>query len=225
MSPQPSPDVHALTRVDRGSTPTARAESPSSLRAALMAPPAQRPSAADATPRQAAEDVGDRLLLPTASELLASSTNLQRLCESYHHTRRRMVERGRRQRLGIAAMVCVLAVAAVVLFRQGSLPDSTVALLMVTVGVASAAGLGALGALWLREDRRLRQAQGERLQRALQFNCSLPEDNLRAFRRLVAPQQAFFDVYNAWRLEHPDRRGALSSLFSSVGRRPGSASA
>jgi Na+/proline symporter len=213
MSPQPTPDVHA------------RAESPSSLRAALMAPPVQRPSAADATPRPAAEDVGDRLLLPTASELLASSTNLQRLCDSYHNTRRRMVERGRRQRLGIAAMVCALAVAAVVLFRQGSLPDTTVVLLMVTVGIASAAGLGVLGALWLREDRRLRQAQGDRLQRALQFNCSLPEDNLRAFRRLVPPEQAFFDVYNAWRLEHPDRRGALASMLGSVGQRRGRASA
>lgn len=206
-------------------SPPARAESPSSLRAALMAPPAPRPSAASASPRQAVEDAGDRALLPTAVELLASSTNLQRLCESYHNTRRRMVQRGRRQRLGIAAMVCALAVAAVMLFRQGSLPDSTVALLMITVGIASAAGLGVLGALWLREDRSLRQAQGERLQRALQFNCSLPDENLRAFRRLMAPQQAFFDVYNAWLVEHPERRGALASVFSSVGRRRGSAAA
>ncbi|HXA29756.1 MAG TPA: hypothetical protein VN193_13530 [Candidatus Angelobacter sp.] len=207
------------------SSPPARAESPSSLRAALMAPPAPRPSAANASPRQAVEDAGDRALLPTAIELLASSTNLQRLCESYHNARRRMVQRGRRQRLGIAAMVCALAIAAMMLFRQGSLPDSTVALLMITVGIASAAGVGVLGALWLREDRALRQAQGERLQRALQFNCSLPEENLRAFRRLMAPQQAFFDVYNAWLVEHPDKRGALASVFSSVGRRQRSASA
>jgi hypothetical protein len=210
---QPPRDVHAL----------AGAETPSSLREALMAPPTRRPAAAPARP--ATVDVGDSLLLPTASELLASSSNLQRLCESYHSTRRRMVQRGRRQRLGIAAMVCVLGVAAVVLFRQGSLADTTVTLLVVTVALASVAGLGMLGVLWLREDRRLRQSQGERLLRALQFNCSLPEDNLRAFRRLVPAQQAFFDVYGAWRMENPDRAGGLSALLNSSKRRPGRASA
>src|SRR5260221_14726744 len=119
----------------------AQEDSPSSLRQALMAPPAPRPTAA-VSPRPPAGDVVDARLLPTASELLASSGNLQRLCESYHNTRRGMVQRGRRQRLGIAAMVCVLAVGAMVLFRQGSLPETTVTLLMVTVGLASAAGLG-----------------------------------------------------------------------------------
>jgi hypothetical protein len=135
-----------------------------------------------------------------------------------------MVERGRRQRLGIAALVCGLAVAAVVLFRQGALPDATVTLLVVTVAICSAAALGVLAMLWLREDRQLRSAQGERLQRALQFNCSLPEDSLLAFRRLVQPEQAFFDVYAAWLLDHPDRRSALSAFFAGLsgGRRAGS---
>jgi hypothetical protein len=171
-----------------------------------------------------AGDGADQRLVPTPAELLASSPNLQRLCESYHNTRSRMVARGRRQRLGIAAMVCVLAVASVALFRQGSLPDTTVTLLMVTVAIASAAGLAVLAALWLRQDRGLRQAQGERLLRALQFNCSLPEENLRAFRRLVPAQQAFFECYNAWRLEHPGRRGALSALLDAR-RKPGRAAA
>jgi len=162
--------------------------------------------------------------VPTPSELLASSANLQRLCESYHNTRSRMVARGRRQRLGIAAMVCVLAVASVALFRQGSLPDTTVTLLMVTVGLASGAGVGVLAMLWLREDRSLRQAQGERLLRALQFNCSLPAESLAAFRALVAPQQAFFDCYNAWRVEHPEKQGALGALLHSA-RRPRKAAA
>jgi hypothetical protein len=239
MSAQPSPDVHALTRLDAGSTPTpafaagvrphggappaARADSPASLREALFAVPA-RPASAAARPSQAAADPADTLLLPTAPELLSASPNLQRLCESYHNTRRRAIERGRRQRLGIAAMVCVLAVAAVVLFRQGSVPDDTVRLLVITVALASTAALGALGALWLREDQRLRQAQGDRLLRALQFNCTLPEESLRAFRRMVQPQQAFFEVYNAWRLDHPDRRSPLSSLLGSA-RRPRGASA
>lgn len=198
------------------------AESPRDLRAALMAPPAPRPAAAP--PGPAAGPAPDRGLIPTSTELLASSANLQRLCDSYHNTRRRMVERGRRQRLGIAAMVCVLAVGSVVLFRQGSLPEATVTLLMVTVGVASAVALGILATLWVREDRTLRQAQGERLLRALQFNCSLPAENLAAFRALVAPQQAFFDCYNAWRLEHPERQSALTALLHST-KRPKRASA
>src|SRR5260221_489691 len=68
------------------SSPRAQEDSPSSLRQALMAPPAPRPTAA-VSPRPAAGDVVDARLLPTASELLASSGNLQRLCESYHNTR------------------------------------------------------------------------------------------------------------------------------------------
>jgi hypothetical protein len=209
MSPQPFPP--------------ARAESPNDLREALMAQPPRRPAAA-APPRPAAGPAPDRGLVPTAVELLASSANLQRLCESYHNTRSRLVARGRRQRLGIAAMVCILAVASVALFRQGSLPDTTVTLLMVTVGLASGAGVGVLAVLWLREDRGLRQAQGERLLRALQFNCSLPAENLAAFRALMPPQQAFFECYAAWRLEHPERQGPLTALIHGA-RRPGKAPA
>jgi hypothetical protein len=191
------------------------AESPSSLRAALLAPPTPQVAAqprAVAVP-QAPPSPQDAAVLPTASELLAASSNLQRLCESYHTTRRRMIERGRRQRLGIAALVCGLGVGATVLVRQGSLPTSMATLLVAAVAVASAVGLGVLATLWLRDERKLRQAQGERLLRALQFNCTLPEDNLRAFRRLAQPTTAFFEVYAAWRLEHPDRRSALQIML------------
>jgi Na+/proline symporter len=191
-------------------------ESPSSLRAALLSPPTPEPvQQVAATPvLPQGSDAHEASLLPTAPELLAASPNLQRLCESYHTTRRRMIERGRRQRLGIAALVCGLGVGAVFLARQGSLPAEMVNLLVVSVAAASAAGLVVLGWLWVRDERKLRHAQGERLLRALQFNCSLPEDSLRAFRRLVAPTSAFFDVYNAWKLQHPDRRSALAILLS-----------
>jgi hypothetical protein len=155
-------------------------------------------------------------VLPTAPELLAASPNLQRLCESYHTTRRRMIERGRRQRLGIAALVCGLAVGSTVLVRQGSFPVSMATLLVVAVAVASAAGLGVLAFLWLRDERKLRAAQGERLLRALQFNCSLPEESLRAFRRLAQPTTAFFEVYGAWQAEHPDRRSALQIMVQAL---------
>jgi len=185
-------------------------ESPTSLRAALLNPPTPRPEPASTADVRQTASAHDAALLPTAPELLAASPNLQRLCESYHTTRRRMVERGRRQRLGLAAMVCGLAVGATFLAHQGSLPADMVNLLVISVAAASAVGLVVLGWLWVRDERKLRQAQGERLLRALQFNCSLPEESLGAFRRLVAPTNAFFDVYNAWKMEHPDRRSALS---------------
>jgi len=192
------------------------ADSPSSLRAALLSPPAPAPAPqalADPVPGPDAQEVA---LVPTAPELLASSPNLQRLCESYHTTRRRMVERGRRQRLGIAAMVCGLAVGATFLARQGSLPKDMVTMLVISVAAASAVGLVVLGWLWVRDERKLRQAQGERLLRALQFNCTMPEERLRAFRRLVPATSAFFDVYGAWKMEHPDRRSALAILLGGL---------
>lgn len=205
------------------------AESPASLRAALLTPPApQAPVAAPRAPfEQAPPSPQEAALLPTPPELLAASPNLQRLCESYHTTRRRMIERGRRQRLGIAALVCGLGVAATVLVRQGSLPQFTATALVAAVAVTSAVGLGVLASLWMVHERTLRQAQGERLLRALQFNCSLPEESLRAFRRLAQPTAAFFEVYNAWRLEHPDRRSALAIMLHAVsgGGRKGAASA
>ena len=204
------------------------AESPSSLRAALLTPPAPPPSppvtAAPAPPVELTAH--DAALLPTAPELLAASPNLQRLCESYHTTRRRMVERGRRQRLGLAALVCGLAVGSTILVRQGSLPQPMALLAVVAVAVASCVGLGLLLFLWVRDERKLRRAQGERLLRALQFNCTLPEERLRIFRTRIDPTNAFFEAYTAWQLEHPEQRSALSILLGAFrGKQRGAASA
>lgn len=191
-------------------------ESPASLRAALLAPPA--PPRSEAPPAAAPDlresQAQDAPLLPTAPELLAASPNLQRLCESYHTTRRRMIARGRRQRVGIAALVCGLGVGATVLVRQGGLPQATALLLVTAVAVASSVGLGILATLWMRDERKLRNAQGERLLRAMSFNCALPEERVLAFRRWVNPTTAFFEVYAHWQAEHPDRRSALSIMFN-----------
>ena len=204
MSARPSPPDH---------------ETPASLRAALLSPPAPRAAAPPAHGALAAEPVREAAL-PTAPELLAASPNLQRLCESYHLTRRRLVARGRRQRLGLAAMVCAIGVTCTVLMTRGSLPQRTLDILMIATGLATAAGLGFLAMLWVRDERRMRAAQGERLLRALQFNCALPEESLTAFRRVVQPTTAFFDCYSAWKLEHPDRRSALSIFADALsGRR------
>jgi len=193
-------------------------ESLASLRAALLTPPAPPKSApsAEAEPDLLLAKEQDAALLPTAPELLSASPNLQRLCESYHTTRRRMVERGRRQRLGIALLVCGLAVGSTVLVRQGNMPQPTALLAVVAVALASAVGLGILAFLWVRDERKLRNAQGDRLLRALQFNCALPDERLQAFRRQVNPTDAFFEAYTVWVLEHPEKRSALSIMLHAV---------
>src|SRR5437879_2756243 len=175
-------------------TPPRNTTSPNqALRASLLA--------ADGVVRPAAEApaaaVDLRLpdlstsLLPTAPELLEASPNLQRLCESYHRTYRHMLARNRRQRLGLALSQSHAATVAVA------------SSLVVAVGAASAVGVALLALLWVRDDRRLRRVQGDRLLRALQFNCNLHEERLSAFRRLSHPTAAFFDCYALWREQHP----------------------
>ncbi|HEV7467156.1 MAG TPA: hypothetical protein VGP96_12690 [Candidatus Dormibacteraeota bacterium] len=197
--------------------PAAEASSNQALRAALLAAddtarvPAQATAAA-ATPGPAPAST----MLPTAPELLESSPNLQRLCESYHRTYRHMLARNRRQRLGLAVLVAAVGVAAVMLAQSHAFTVTVASSLVVAVGVASAAGVALLALLWVRDDRRLRRVQGERLMRALQFNCSLHEDRLNAFRRLSHPTAAFFDCYALWRERHPDSASGLAAVVRSL---------
>jgi hypothetical protein len=202
--------------------PASEASSNQALRAALLA--------ADDTPRVPAQAVAaaatpapaQSTMLPTAPELLEASPNLQRLCESYHRSYRHMLARNRRQRLGLAMLVAAVGVAAVVLAQSHAATVNVASSLVVAVGVASAAGVALLALLWVRDDRRLRRVQGERLMRALQFNCSLHEERLNAFRRLSHPTAAFFDCYALWRDQHPDSMSGLAAVMRSL-RGPGSA--
>src|ERR1700752_1394067 len=187
------------------------------LRAALLATeeevrPAPRPEPA-ATPTAA--DLGSTIL-PTAPELLEASPNLQRLCESYPRTYRHMLARNRRQRLGLAMLVAAVGAAAVALSQSHAATVAVASSLVVAVGAASAAGVAALALLWVRDDRRLRRVQGDRLLRALQFNCSLHEERLLAFRRLAHPTAAFFDCYGLWREQHPDSRSSFATVMRSL---------
>ncbi|HEY2703042.1 MAG TPA: hypothetical protein VGL20_05065 [Candidatus Dormibacteraeota bacterium] len=197
--------------------PAADASSNQALRAALLAAdtparvPAQ-PSVEAATPSTAR----DSTMLPTAPELLEASPNIQRLCESYHRSYRHMLARNRRQRLGLAVLVAAVGVAAVVLAQSHAATVTVASNLVIAVGVASAAGVALLALLWVRDDRRLRNVQGDRLLRALQFNCSLHEERLNAFRRLSHPTAAFFDCYALWREQHPDSVGGLAAMVRSV---------
>ena len=151
---------------------------------------------------------------PSAPELLDSSPNLQRLCESYHRTYMAMVERSRRQRIGIALLVAAMAVESVYMQNAGLLNPATVSNLVLTVSGASCMGLGIMAMLWLRDDRRLRNAQGERLMRALAFNCDLPTESLEALRLgLAPPSQTFFACYQVWKSQHRTLRGGFPMMF------------
>jgi hypothetical protein len=198
-------------------SPAAEASSNQALRAALLAADdtARVPVQATAA---AATQVPDpeSTMLPTAPELLEASPNLQRLCESYHRSYRHMLARNRRQRLGLAMLVAAVGVAAVMLAQSHAATVNVASSLVVAVGVASAAGVALLALLWVRDDRRLRRVQGERLMRALQFNCSLHEERLNAFRRLSHPTAAFFDCYALWREQHPDSVSGLAAVVRSM---------
>jgi hypothetical protein len=172
------------------------------------------PSAAPAAPRS---------VVPTALELLESSPSLRRLSDSYHRSYRHMLARNRRQRLGLAVLVASVGVAAVLLTQSHAVTVAVAADLVLAVGVTSALGVGMLAGLWLRDDRRLRRLQGDRLLRALQFNCTLPEDRLQAFRQHADPTAAFFDCYDLWREQHPERGAGLSAVMRTLRGQDGGA--
>lgn len=191
--------------------------SSSGLRAALLAPPAAHAHhhILAALPEEA--DVGPP---PSPPELLDSSPNLQRLCESYHRTYSAMVWRSRRQRIGVAAMVSAIGVSAMYLNHSGLLNASAVANLVLTVAGASAVGLAIMAILWMRDDRRLKANQGERLLRAIAFNCALPAERLAALRLSSAPPtRTFFDCYAVWRSEHRSERTGLAALVGGLTHR------
>lgn len=184
------------------------------LRAALLA--AETPVRATEPPRAATPPQVDTSMLPTAPELLEASPNLQRLCESYHRSYRHMLARNRRQRLGLALLVAAVGIAAVVLAQSHAATVAVASDLVIAVGLASVAGVALLALLWVRDDRRLRNVQGDRLLRALQLNCGLHEERLRAFRRLSHPTTAFFDCYALWREQHPESRRGLATVMRSL---------
>jgi hypothetical protein len=196
-------------------SPPSNGSSNQALRASLLA--AEAPVRA---PEQAAAAATlpevDSSMLPTAPELLEASPNLQRLCESYHRSYRHMLARNRRQRLGLAVLVAAVGVAAVVLAQSHAATVNVASDLVVAVGLASGLGVALLALLWVRDDRRLRNVQGDRLLRALQFNCTLHEERLRAFRRLSQPTAAFFDCYALWRQQHPEAERNLATLMRSL---------
>jgi hypothetical protein len=185
------------------------------LRASFLGHPAAAPGARPADPGSldtvAPEDTTPP---PSPDELLAASPALVRLCESYHRTHAQMTTRSRRQRLGIFLLVSGISVGALFLSRSGTLTATLVSDLVLAVAGASCASLGLLSLLWLRDERRLRGVQGDRLLRALHSNCSLPVERVSAFRRKSDPVSAFFDCYESWRAT--SRPGGAAGILAAL---------
>ena len=184
------------------------------LREALFAPPADPPATRGAKTAPDIPDPAVAALVPSAGELLAASPSVARLCDSYHRLHQAMVARGRRQKLGIAALVSGVAVGTLVLGRSSQASTATLDNLVLAVAALSCAALGVLAMLWMRDESRIRCAQGERLMRALQLNCSLDEDRVAAFRRYTQPTAAFYDCYRAWRVQHPSPDGPILNAIA-----------
>lgn len=189
----------------------------SGLRAALLAATEPPSAPAAASPAVAPTPVAPS---PGAAELLSSSANLQRLCESYHRSHRDAVNRSRRQRIGIGLLVAGVGAAAVYLNRSGTVNATLVTNLILAIAGASTVALAVLGLLWVRDDHRLRSTQGDRLLRALQFNCELPAERLEGLRiGATDPTDAFFDCYAVWKQTHNQRAGGLAGLLAGIGGR------
>jgi len=138
-------------------------------------------------------------LPPTPQEVLVNVPAAQRLCESYQRTLDTLAERGRRQRIGLASLLGILAAGGAVLLQQQRLTAAGVQL-MIEVGAGMVVlGLGLLAALWARDARRLARRQSERLRRGLWHGATLSEDRIGWFLRLYSGENAFTACYRVWR--------------------------
>lgn len=181
----------------RESTPSIRQLRASLVNSVTHAPAHAHETVTDTAPASAAD--GSDVSPPSAVELLTASPAVVRLCESYHRTHATMANRGRRQRLGIFVLVCAIGIGSMLLRNSGAVSATLTSDMVLAVAGASAVSIALLGLLWLRDDRRLRGLQGDRLLRALQSSCTLPADRIVAFRQRREPVAAFFDCYSAWR--------------------------
>ena len=208
--------------------PTSRPTAPTgrSIRASLLGPGSLASPPRQATPRLAERTYPGGLRIeqlqaqraaaatPTTAEVLSATPALVRLCESYHRAQSDMVNRGRRQRLGILVLVGAISIGALMLRNSGALTATLVGDLVLAVAGASSASVGLLGLLWLRDAHRLRGVQGERFLRALQSSCTLPEERVAAFRADLEPVAAFFACYETWRADNAP--GAAAGLLKAL---------
>jgi hypothetical protein len=136
---------------------------------------------------------------PTAEEVLRSSPNVVRLCESYHQNRARSHRRGRTQLIGLGGMVTAILLAVFLLFHQGRVGSDLVYQIGVAMAGASLVALTLLLALRYRDQRRLRELQGDRLVRAVRLKCMLPPERVEAYVGQRQHAQRFFQCYELWR--------------------------
>ena len=145
---------------------------------------------------------------PSATAVLEASPNAIRLCETYDHERRELVQRSRSQRIGVAGLSAAVMVAVAVLFNEHRIGSRALHEVVFGAAAASVVGLGLLAALWLRDQRRLRGVQGDRLVRALRLRCSLTPGQVEAFIAHASPGQRFSELYTTWRGRSGRKGGA-----------------
>lgn len=159
-------------------------------------------------------DAARPLSPPSPDEVLGSSPAVVRLCESYHRSLSTMLQRSRRQRIGIFCLVAALGLGAAMLSRSGTVTAELVSDLVLAAAGSSAASLALLAMLWMRDQRQLRMLQGQRLLRALQSSCTLPPERLSLLRSSREPVATFFECYASWRTRHQEPQSRLALLVA-----------
>lgn len=141
--------------------------------------------------------------VPTPARILAQAPAVTRLCARYREAHVRMVERSRRQRIGLGLVVVGVGVGSVLLGRGATTSTAVVAHTVLAVAAVAVVALGILSALWTRDTNRLQARQGERLLRALSVGHGLHPDEVAAITAASRPVRLFLGCYATWRAQAP----------------------
>lgn len=153
----------------------------------------------------------------TPEQVLAASPSVVRLCENFDHQQINLLRRGRVQRIGVALLVTSVVLTTGILAIHGQLSLQVVRAISIALGVMGFGSVGLLAVLWMRDSRRLRMVQGERLIRALNVHSELSTDDIAMFLGSHSPQSAFFECFTAWK-EDPEQGQVASDTVAIRGR-------
>lgn len=138
--------------------------------------------------------------VPAPRDIVTGAPAARRVCEAYHRAHGELMRRGRRQRVGLAALVAAIALTGAVLFSERRLDVTLLRLTVLTPAMMSLGGLGVLATLGVRDWRRLAGLQGERMVRGMGRGSTLPHSRIEAFLAAYpTATTAFLACYQAWR--------------------------
>ncbi len=153
----------------------------------------------------------------TPEQVLAASPSVVRLCENFEHQQGNLRRRGRVQRIGLALLITSVVLTIGILALHGELGVQIVRTMSLVLGATGFCCVGLLAVLWMRDSRRLRMLQGERLVRALNVRSELSTDDIAMFLGSHTPQDAFFECFTAWK-EDPELGQVASNTVAIRGR-------